>query len=93
MQKTPSAILYSATDLVNFLECEHLTVLDLQNLETPLPKTEDDEQAKLIQDKGFAHEAAYVAKLREQHASFIDSGAPDIPGAPLIPFVRRALWR
>ena len=75
MQKTLSGILYSATDLVNFLECEHLTVLDLQNLETPLPKTEDDEQAKLIQDKGFAHEAAYVNKLREQHASFIDIAA------------------
>ena len=34
MQKTSGGILYSATDLVNFLECEHLTVLDLQNLET-----------------------------------------------------------
>lgn len=75
MQTTPSGILYSATDLVNFLECEHLTALDLQNLDTPLQMTEDNEQAKLIQDKGFAHEAAYLSKLREQHASFIDIAA------------------
>lgn len=75
MQITPLGILYAATDLVNFLECEHLTALDLQNLVTPLQKTQDDEQAKLIQDKGFAHEAEYVTKLREKHASFIDIAA------------------
>ena len=65
--------LYAATDIVNFLECEHLTALDLQNLETPLQKAVDDEQAELIKDKGFAHEAAYVQKLRGSHASFIDA--------------------
>ena len=65
--------LYAATDIVNFLECEHLTALDLQNLETPLQKAVDDEQAELIKDKGFAHEAAYVQKLRGLHASFIDA--------------------
>ena len=75
MQKTSGGILYSATDLVNFLECAHLTVLDLQNLETPLPKAEDDEQAKLIQDKGTDHESTYRDSLREKHASFIDIAA------------------
>ena len=67
--------LYAATDIVNFLECEHLTALDLQHLETPLQKAVDDEQAELIKNKGFAHEAAYVKKLREQHSGFIDIAA------------------
>ena len=67
--------LYAATDLVNFLECEHLTDLDLQHLETPLQKAVDDEQAELIKNKGFAHEAAYVKRLREHHSSFIDIAA------------------
>ena len=67
--------LYAATDIVNFLECEHLTALDLQHLETPLQKAVDDEQAELIKNMGFAHEAAYAQKLREQHSSFIDIAA------------------
>ena len=75
MQKTAHGYLYSATDLVNFLDCEHLTALDLQHLETPLQKAVDDEQAELIKNKGFAHEAAYVKRLHEHHSSFIDIAA------------------
>ncbi len=63
MQNLNGSILYSASDLVGFLECEHLTTLDLINLETPLPKAEDDEQAKLIQKKGYEHEGQYLNHL------------------------------
>jgi uncharacterized protein len=56
-------LLFSATDLVAFQECPHATTLDLVNLETPLTTAEDDEQAKLIQHKGFEHEAKYLAGL------------------------------
>lgn len=31
----------SASDLVNFLECGHLTSLDLIDLDTPLPRAQD----------------------------------------------------
>jgi uncharacterized protein len=72
MQKNEKQILYSASDIVNFLECEHLTTLDIIDLDTPLSRTEDDDQAKLIQAKGFAHEADFVARLKERHGSFID---------------------
>ena len=73
MQKTATGKkLYSATDIVNFLECEHLTALDLHNLEEKLLKAPVDEQAKLIQDKGLAHEASYVNKLQSTNLSFID---------------------
>ncbi|MBW2519723.1 MAG: TM0106 family RecB-like putative nuclease [Deltaproteobacteria bacterium] len=66
MQKRNGTTIFSASDLVNFLECEHLTTLDLFHLETPLPKTEDDEQTKLIQQKGFEHEAQYLANLQHK---------------------------
>ena len=72
MQKTPNGLLFSATDLVNFLECAHLTKLDLQSLSVPMQKAKDDEQAVLIQDKGDAHEKAYFNTLRSEHSSFID---------------------
>ena len=64
MRKWANNILFSASDLVNYLECEHLTALDLLDLESPLPRAATDEQVKLIQDKGYAHEAAYLADLQ-----------------------------
>lgn len=72
MQKYDGQILYSASDIVNFLECEHLTTLDLIDLDTPLPKTEDDDEAKLIMAKGIAHEADFLAELQSHHDSFLD---------------------
>jgi uncharacterized protein len=75
MQKCGDEVLYSASDLVGCLECEHLTTLDLVNLNTPLPKTEDDDQAKLIQAKGYAHEADFLELLRARHATLIDISA------------------
>jgi len=75
MQKIHGSTLYSASDLVNFLECEHLTTLDLVNLDTPLPKAEDDEQAELIQKKGLEHEARYLQDLQESGVSVFDAKA------------------
>jgi predicted RecB family nuclease len=72
MQKKNDRILYSATDLVGFLECEHLTSLELLNLEHPLPKAPEDEQVVLIQQKGHEHERSYVDQLRAKTNSFVD---------------------
>lgn len=72
MQKQNEKILYSATDLVGFLECEHLTALESLNLETPLPKAPEDEQVVLIQQKGHEHERIYVDQLRATTGSFVD---------------------
>ncbi len=72
MQNRDSGRLYSATDLVNFLECEHVTSLDLQNLQSPLPRAEVDESTQLIQQKGYEHEEAYVQHLRDQGLSVVD---------------------
>jgi predicted RecB family nuclease len=75
-KKNNKEILYSASDLVNFLECEHLTTLDLIDLEMPLSKSEDAEEAKLFQAKGYAHEANVVAVLKARHATFVDIAEP-----------------
>lgn len=64
MQRLGSTILYSASDLVNFLDCEHITTLDRQNLDTPMPKAAVDEQAELIQAKGEQHEIRYLSRLK-----------------------------
>ncbi len=73
-------ILFSATDLCNFLECEHLTCLDRINLTTPLPKTPDGDDAKLFQDKGFEHEQSYQQKLKESGIKLADLS--DVRGTP-----------
>ena len=67
MQKRNGTLLFSASDLVNFLECINLTHLDLKNFDEKLIKAEDDPQAKLIQAKGLAHEKSFLAKLKAQH--------------------------
>jgi predicted RecB family nuclease len=69
MQILDGQNLFSATDLVNFLECEHTATLGLVNLATPLQRAADDESNKLIQDKGYEHEAAFLAALKAQGRS------------------------
>src|SRR4051812_44307199 len=75
MFKLGDETLYSASDLVAFLECPHSTTLDLINLETPLEQAEDDEHARLIQDKGFAHEAAHLATLKHAGDRIVELAA------------------
>jgi uncharacterized protein len=67
MQLVDGQVLYSAGDLVGFLECEHKTTLSLKDLlEGRLPRAEDDESAKLVQDKGYEHEERYLESLERQ---------------------------
>lgn len=72
MQKKSDQILYSASDIANFLECEHLTTLDALHLVSPMQKTEAGEDTVLIQKKGFKHEAAYFAKLQSEYAHVVN---------------------
>ena len=52
--------LYSPSDLVVFLECNHASFLDVMNLNTPLETTAPDATMELIAQKGLEHEAAYL---------------------------------
>ncbi len=64
MNKFKGNVIYSASDLVNFLECEHCVTLNMIDLNTPLQKAEEDEQNKLIQQKGYEHEESYLKRLK-----------------------------
>lgn len=77
MQKQPntqSDYLFSASDVVNFLSCEHLTALDLQALEpeSDLEKSPVDESSRLIQEKGYAHETRYLEQLKAEGKDIAD---------------------
>ncbi len=58
--------LYSASDLINFMGCAHATTLDLRQLTDPVELPEDDEQARLLQEKGIDHEVSYLERLKAQ---------------------------
>ena len=79
MYKRDGKHTYSASDLVGFLECSHLTSLDLIDLETPLERAPADEQVELIQDKGFAHEAAYLERLRAAGGRIVELSSTGNP--------------
>ncbi len=65
MQKlAPNQYLYSPSDLVQFLNCNHNIVLTLRSFSEQMEKAEESATNKLLQKKGFAHEAAYLAKLK-----------------------------
>lgn len=71
MQKRGDATLFSASDLVNFMGCAHSTFLDIRQLIEPVAFPDDDEQIKLLQEKGLEHERAYLAHLREQGRTIV----------------------
>jgi uncharacterized protein len=58
--------IFSASDLVDYLECPHLTTLNLRDLDEPLPRTEPDDEIVLRQEKGAQHERAHLARLEQE---------------------------
>ena len=73
MQRTENGrCLFSATDLVNYLGCRHATWLDFRSLTEDLEKAEADETMRLLQQKGMAHERAYLERLRNEGRSIAE---------------------
>jgi uncharacterized protein len=63
VQRLDRQVLLSATDLVNFHECEHLSALDRAALDDKALKaqrTKPDDQAQLFFRKGNEFEASYL---------------------------------
>ncbi len=79
MQKYNGKLLFSATDLCNYLECPHLTNLSLIDLDTPLEKDAIDEEVELLQKMGLKHEQDYFEKLKSSNKSCINLS--DIKGS------------
>jgi predicted RecB family nuclease len=61
-------LLLSASDLINFLECEHLTALDVQLADGRILEAPGRaDTAELVARKGDEHEQRYLESLRETH--------------------------
>jgi uncharacterized protein len=58
-------IIFSATDLVNYLGCRHATFLDLSNI-GDTQAVSDSDTAELLKTKGIEHERRYLAFLQGQ---------------------------
>ena len=66
MQLLDGEPVYSATDLVGFLWCGHLTQLGRAALAGLVRKpVRDDPELELIRKRGFAHERRYLESLRD----------------------------
>ena len=71
-RRSNDELLFSASDLVNFLGCEHATVLDLSNLDHPQSLGEDDEETQLLQRLGIKHELAYLERLKAEGKTVVE---------------------
>ena len=71
MQLVGDDIIVSATDLVGFLECGHLTTLELGRVDGlwEKPHQRADPEVVLLQERGDAHELAYLERLRAEGRS------------------------
>ncbi|HTU82331.1 MAG TPA: TM0106 family RecB-like putative nuclease [Candidatus Acidoferrales bacterium] len=78
MQRLGERLIFSASDLNDFLECPHLTALQRRVALGELERPEPEESAKLLARKGAEHEARYLARLRASHGenlvAFSDDG-------------------
>ena len=80
MRKIEGGLLLSASDLMRFKGCKHATTLDLRLIEVAdvVPAADDDE-AKLLQRQGDAHERAFLEKLKAQGRAITEIPKDDLP--------------
>jgi predicted RecB family nuclease len=73
MQLLEGEIILSATDLTGFLECEHLTQLELKAAKGELVRpVRDDPELDILTRRGGEHEAAHLARLRGEGRSVVE---------------------
>ncbi len=82
MQDIAGRTVYAASDLVGFLECEHLTALERAALGGLVPRpVRDDPELALLQERGLEHETRFLAWLRDQGHIVVDGRvSADRPG-------------
>ncbi len=69
MQRIDGRLIFSASDLNDFLECEHLTELERRVAFGELARPEQDDSAKLLATKGEEHERRHLELQRRRHGS------------------------
>src|SRR5580692_10682746 len=81
MQRISGRLIYSATDLNNYLECKRLTELDALVANAKLVRPPDeDEQAELIRRKGEEHEQRFLEAMRARYGDRVACIARPEPG-------------
>jgi predicted RecB family nuclease len=75
MHRDAGDIRFSGSDLLHYLECEHLTTLDRMDLDTPLPRAAGDVTAALLEAKGREHETAWRRRLEADGIAVVDLSA------------------
>ncbi len=72
-----SRLIFSATDLINYLECPHLTHLDIEIALGRLSLTETrSDTTELVARKGNEHERAHLAQLRSEGREIVEIECP-----------------
>jgi predicted RecB family nuclease len=69
VQRIDGRLIYSASDLNDFLECQHLTELERRVAFGELRRPEQDDSAKLLATKGEEHERRQLELQRRLHGS------------------------
>ncbi|MBV8155261.1 MAG: TM0106 family RecB-like putative nuclease [Candidatus Eremiobacteraeota bacterium] len=67
MQRVDGRFIYSASDLNDFLECEHLTELQRRVALGELRRPEADPATALLARKGDEHERRHLERLQHEH--------------------------
>lgn len=80
MQVTDGTTIVSATDLVGFLECDHLTTLEIGRVDGlwERPPQRLDPEVVLLQERGDEHERAYLERLRAEGRSIHEIARADL---------------
>ena len=73
MELVDGTLIFSASDLINHLECPHLTQLDIQVAlgRVDLTETRSD-TTELVARKGDQHEREYLAQLRSGGCEIVE---------------------
>ncbi len=90
MQLIDGAPVYSATDLVGFLACSHLSELERSALAGLVDKPiRNDPELDLIAERGKQHERVYIERLRSAGREIVDVSAERAKGADRGDFYRQ----
>ncbi len=82
--------LYSPSDLVVFQACRHATFLDVRSLTEEMEVSEDTPTARLLKEKGIAHESRCLETLKAEGREVVEiPRGPDL--AERVELTRQAL--
>ena len=84
MKEDGDTLVLAATDLSNFLGCPHRSGLDLAVAEgaRQAPRGYVDASLAALQERGRAHERAYLEHLRGQGLNLVEISGDAPPSSP-----------